>query len=160
MKAIDVAAVAQKSVGVVITRALLVTVGKMAVTAGVSIGVNKGVTALVNKTTGDPYLAKIVGTVSAIAAAAITSFALNYVDSKLGLSYNRNDYLRYASIKNKLKIAKSFESGDVANESNARKGNYGEMKSEIQSQKRCPIRLEEQTAMLWREPHGKNARSL
>lgn len=34
------------------------------------------------------------------------------------------------------------------------------MKSEIQSQRHCPIHLEEQTAMLWRQPHGKNAGSL
>lgn len=128
--AAQVAAAAGKSIGLAVTRAVLVTIGKMVVTAGLAIVTNNGVTILVEKVTGNPFIAKIAGAVSGIIAAIIVAKGLQKLDEKIGLSYNRNDLFNYQRSRSISKITDDFKNSDVNNESNARKGNFGELESE------------------------------
>lgn len=130
-----VVAITGKSLALTVTRAVLVTIAKMVVVAGLSTAIGKGVTILIEKTTGNPYAAKIAGAVSGIAAGFILGIGLNKLDQAIGLSFSRDDYLKLSRLKNISKIIKDFEKNYDSKETNARKGNYGEMKSEAEMTK-------------------------
>ena len=131
------AAVASKTnIALAVTRSVIVSLAKTVITFGVTTVINNGVIKLVENITGDPYVAKMAGFVSAVTVGIIVGASLEKIDAKYNISYNRQAYQKYAIIKKTEKIINSIEkNGEIANGTAQQKGNYGEMKMDQQMAK-------------------------
>ena len=136
-KAVGAAIANKSSIALAVGRSVLVSFAKTAIVFGVSTVVNDGVVELVENITGNPYVAKMAGFVSAVTISFIVGSCLEKIDSRYNISYNRDDFKQYAILKQQAKIVNSIESdGQIAKNGTAlEKGNYGEMKMDQEMSK-------------------------
>ena len=120
-----------RSVALAVTRVVVVSLLKIVVPIGVSVVVSQGVTHLVTEATGKEYYGKLAGVISGIAAAFAVSVGFNVLDKELGLSVDKSMYKEYQRVRTMQKIVKSFEKNYTGDEENYIKGNYGEVRSEL-----------------------------
>ena len=126
------AELAGKSVSIAVTRAVLVTFTKIVITVGVSIAVGQGVTYLVSSATGKECYGRLAGTISAIIAGFVIGGALNKIDKKYSLSFDKESYAKYQNYKMNEKKVKTLEKilrKDPNGLTRNQKGDYGELKA-------------------------------
>ena len=136
-KAVGAAISSKTNIALAAGKSVLASTAKAITVTGVSVAVNEGVISLVDKLTGDIYSARIAGCVSSIVSGIIVGASLEKIDSKFNISYNRNDYQKYAVQKKVNEIITSVENeGSIGvNGSSLERGNYGEMKMDQQMAK-------------------------